>query len=104
MPKLIKTKIEIEGRVIENFALVDAPKTIAWDIEEELNIVGKPTPRVDGDVRVSGTAQYPSDMQLPGMLHARFLRSPHPHARIKRIDTSRAEKLPGVRAVICKTN
>ncbi len=104
MPKLIKTRIEIEGRVHEDYALVDKPKTTTWDIEEELAIVGKAMPRVDGDVRVSGAAEFPSDIQLPGMLHARFLRSPHPHARIQRLDTTRAEKLPGVRAVICKNN
>ena len=104
MAKLIRTKIEVEGRISEQISLVEEDKAIAWDIEEELNVVGKPTPRVDGDLRVSGGAVYPSDLHLPGMLTARFLRSPHPHARIKRIDTTRAEKLPGVRAVLCKNN
>jgi len=104
MAKLLKTKIEIEGRVTEQIALVETDKTIAWDIEEELVVVGKPMPRVDGDMRVSGGAVYPSDLHLPGMLCGKFLRSPHPHARIKRIDTARAEKLPGVRAVLSKNN
>ncbi len=104
MPKLIKVRNEIEGRVEEEFALVDEPKTISWDIEEELNVVGKPIPRVDGDQRVSGAARYPSDIQLPGMLHAKILRSPHPHARIKRIDATRAQALPGVRAVLTRSN
>ncbi len=104
MAKLVKTRIEVEGRVTEEYALVEEPKTTAWDIEEELNVVGKPIPRVDGAERASGAARYPSDIRLPGMLHAKFLRSPHPHARVLRVDTARAEKLPGVRAVISKNN
>ncbi len=100
MPKLIKIRNEIEGRIEEEFALVDAPKTTPWDVEEELAIVGQPIPRVDGDQCVSGAAQYPSDLFLPGMLFGRFVRSPHPHARIKRIDATRALALPGVRAVL----
>jgi xanthine dehydrogenase YagR molybdenum-binding subunit len=55
---------------------------------------------VDGYDRVSGTAVYPSDVILPGMLHAAVLRCPHPHARIRTIDARAAEKLPGVRAVL----
>ncbi|MBI3913792.1 MAG: xanthine dehydrogenase family protein molybdopterin-binding subunit, partial [Chloroflexi bacterium] len=104
MAKLLKTKIEVEGRVSEQISLVEEDKTVAWDVEEELDVVGKPTPRVDGDMRVSGSAVYPSDLHLPGMLTARFLRSPHPHARIQRLDTTRAEKLPGVRAVLSSNN
>jgi xanthine dehydrogenase molybdenum-binding subunit len=50
--------------------------------------------------RVTGQATYTNDIKLPGMLYARVLRSPHPHARIVSIDTSEASKLPGVRAVI----
>src|SRR5205823_2126525 len=62
--------------------------------------LGKAVPRVDAVDKVTGTARYAADMNLPGMLWGKFVRSPHPHARIKRIDTSRAEALPGVRAVI----
>src|SRR5512140_3509789 len=104
MATLIRTLVDMEGRVSEEIALVEKPKTTPWDVEEELNVVGKPIPRVDGDQRVSGAARFPSDIQLPGMLYAKFLRSPHPHARVLRVDTSRAEKLPGVRAVISKNN
>jgi xanthine dehydrogenase YagR molybdenum-binding subunit len=99
MAKLVKTKIEVEGRVEEEYALVEESRTKPWDIEEELRIVGKPTPRVDGVERVTGAAKYTADIQLPGMLHCKFLRSPHPHARIVAIDTSEAEKIPGVRAI-----
>ena len=67
--------------------------------QKEFSIVGKRTPRIDAYERVTGQAQYTGDIQLPGMLYARVLRSPHPHARIVSIDTSKAEKLPGVKAV-----
>src|SRR5688572_21843291 len=104
MAKLVKTRVEIEGRVSEEFTLVDEPRTTAWDVEDELEVVGQPVPRVDGHQRVSGGARYPSDIQLPGLLHAKFLRSPHPHARVLRVDTSRAELLPGVRAILSRSN
>jgi len=65
-----------------------------------MNIVGHNVPRIDSYERVTGRATYTGDVRLPGMLFARVLRSPHPHARIRSIDTSRAEALPGVRAVV----
>ncbi|HUP51216.1 MAG TPA: xanthine dehydrogenase family protein molybdopterin-binding subunit [Longimicrobiales bacterium] len=65
-----------------------------------LSTVGRDTPRIDGYERVTGRAAYTGDLRLPGMLYARVLRSPHPHARIRSIDVSRARALPGVRAVI----
>jgi CO/xanthine dehydrogenase Mo-binding subunit len=67
---------------------------------ERLSVVGKSVPRVDARDKVTGCAEYVSDMELPGMLHAKVLRSAYAHARILSIDTSEAEKLPGVRAVI----
>jgi len=66
----------------------------------EYSIIGKPTTNVDGVAKVTGEAVYTFDMTLPNMLHGKLLRSPHPHARIVSIDTSEAEKLPGVKAVI----
>ncbi len=66
----------------------------------EFAVIGKPLPRVDAVEKVTGAAKYAADINLPGMLWGKFLRSPYAHARIKRIDTSKAEKLPGVRAVI----
>jgi len=62
--------------------------------------IGHVTPRVDAVERVTGQAKYTNDIKLPGMLYARVLRSPYPHARILRIDTSEASRLPGVQAVI----
>jgi len=55
--------------------------------------------RADAIAKVTGTAQYTWDLRLPGMLHGAVLRSPHPHARILRIDTARARRVPGVIAV-----
>jgi len=67
---------------------------------EQYDVVGKPLPRVDGKAKVTGTAIYADDLVLPGMLHGKLLRSPYAHAKILNIDTSKAERLPGVRAVI----
>ena len=61
--------------------------------------VGKPLPRIDGVDKVSGSAKYAVDIKLENMLHAKLLRSPHAHARVKHIDISAAEKVHGVRAV-----
>ena len=66
----------------------------------ETKFVGKAIPRVDGYDRVSGTAVYPLDVQLPDMLHAATLRCPHGHATVKKVDTSAALKMPGVRAIL----
>ena len=63
-------------------------------------IIGQPVPRIDNTGKVTGEARYTLDVLLPGTLWAKTLRSPHPHARILRIDTSRAEKAPGVHAVL----
>ena len=62
--------------------------------------VGTRPIRHDGYDKVTGRAAYGSDISLPGMLHAKILRSPHAHAVIKSVDTSRAEAAPGVHAVI----
>jgi carbon-monoxide dehydrogenase large subunit len=63
-------------------------------------VIGKPLPRLDGAETVSGSAKYTVDVVLPGTLHGKLLRSPLPHARIRRVDASRARALPGVAAVL----
>lgn len=63
-------------------------------------VIGKSLPRVDGPEKVTGSAKFVADFSLPGMLIARALRSPHAHARIKRLDVSKAEAYPGVVAVL----
>ncbi|HEU5094038.1 MAG TPA: xanthine dehydrogenase family protein molybdopterin-binding subunit [Reyranella sp.] len=62
--------------------------------------IGERTVRPDGAEKVTGRAAYAADTTMPGMIWGKVLRSPHPHARIRSIDTSKAEKLPGVKAVI----
>ncbi len=71
---------------------------------EPLATIGNATARVDAVERVTGAAKYTRDVKLPGMLFGRVLRSPHPHARVVSIDTSAAENLPGVIAVISGEN
>ncbi|MFQ5902385.1 MAG: xanthine dehydrogenase family protein molybdopterin-binding subunit [Candidatus Binatia bacterium] len=67
---------------------------------EQLTVVGKPITRVDAEEKVTGEAVYGYDLVLPKMLYAKVLFSPKPHAKIKRIDTGKAKKYPGVHAVI----
>src|SRR6266702_2717375 len=62
--------------------------------------VGLSIPRPDGPDKVTGKIQYVADITPRGLLHAKLLRSPHAHARITRIDVSKARALPGVRAVL----
>ncbi len=66
----------------------------------DFSVIGKPRGRVDGPGKVTGQTQFADDLHFPGMLFAKLLRSPVPHGRIKSLDTSRAEALPGVVAVL----
>src|SRR6516164_3745135 len=66
----------------------------------DFSIIGKPTAMVDAAEKTTGSGKYTDDLSLPGMLYGKILHSPYPHARIKKIDTSRAEKLAGVVAVV----
>lgn len=69
-------------------------------MSEQFNIIGKPNRKVDVMHKVTGQTMYTGDIVLPRMLHCKILRSIHPHARIKFIDTSEAEALPGMHAVM----
>jgi len=66
----------------------------------EFSVIGERLPRVDAREKVTGEAKYAADYSLPNMLWCKLLRSPYPHARILSIDTSKAERLPGVKAVV----
>lgn len=68
------------------------------------NVVGISVPKVDGVSLATGSAQFTDDFELLGMLHARLLRSPHAHARIRKIDTSEAARLPGVHGILTYKN
>ena len=69
-------------------------------MSEKLHVIGKPNRKVDAMKKVSGQTLFAGDLHLPRMAHCKILRSRHPHARIKGIDTSKAEKLPGVLGVL----
>src|SRR3990172_2515263 len=63
-------------------------------------VIGQSVPRIEAIGKATGRTIYAGDLQMPGMLYAKILRSPVPNARIKSIDTSAAQKLPGVRQVV----
>src|SRR5436305_14194735 len=67
---------------------------------DDLQIIGKPNLKYDWHAKLTGAALYTDDLKLPRMIYGRLLRSPHPHARILHVDTSRAERLTGVVAVL----
>jgi len=85
----------------ERQARAAAPEDeLARLLDSEFAVIGKRLRKVDGAAKVSGAAVYADDIVLPGMLHGKILRSPHPHARMLSIDTSAAEALDGVHAVV----
>ena len=80
--------------VYEGVKATVKPKTANFEF------IGKNMPRYDAYPKSAGTAMYTRDVQLPGMLYAQYLVCPYPHAKVTAIDTSKAEALPGVRAVL----
>jgi xanthine dehydrogenase YagR molybdenum-binding subunit len=71
-----------------------------WDLDSKLTVVGGAVDRVDAVAKVTGRARYAFDAAPPGLVHAAILRSPHPRARLVRLDLSAAQKLPGVVAAV----
>jgi CO/xanthine dehydrogenase Mo-binding subunit len=67
---------------------------------EKYSVVGKRQPKLDAPLKATGRSQFTDDVVLPGMLHGKIVRSTIPRGKILNIDVSRAEKLPGVIAVI----
>jgi CO/xanthine dehydrogenase Mo-binding subunit len=84
-------------RILEQ---LDNLRSDRYPLRQYTNIGKKGISRVDGYEKASGRAMYTLDIQLPGMLHMRFLTSPFAHAKIRSMDTSRAEALTGVRAIL----
>ena len=99
MARLIRTEKEVEGRFSEQWIVVDEDALDQWPAGPG-HVVGRPQPRMDGHVRARGEAVFTADLELPGMLHAAVLRSPHASARVTRLDLARALEAPGVRAAI----
>ncbi len=85
------------ARMLEMFDNLKADK---YQLKEYKYIGQKAPRRIDGLAKASGQADYTMDIQLPGMLYMRLLMSPYAHAKILKMDTSKAEKLPGVRQVL----
>lgn len=104
MPILHVEKQTGEDGGDETLKVVEAASVAQWGTDAEFAVVGQRHSRVEGAEKVTGRARYTYDIRLPGQLYARVLRSPHPHARIARIDTARAEALPGVHAVLSSAN
>jgi CO/xanthine dehydrogenase Mo-binding subunit len=95
--RLIRTEKEVEGRYSEQWVIVEGDDDALdqWP-QGAGTVVGQPAPRQDGLQRARGQAEYTADLQLPGMLHAAVLRSPHARARVTKLDLSGALELPGV--------
>src|SRR5438094_833736 len=103
MRGVVKWREEFEGEVYESLVLVEGRDLPLLDGGERTEI-GHERRRVDGTARVTGRARYTQDVYLPAMLFVRVLRSPYPRARVRRIDTKRAEALAGVRGVLHRFN
>lgn len=81
-----------------------APGVETWQPGRDFSVVGKGASRLEAFEKVTGRARYTSDVRLPRQAYAKVLRSPHPHARVVSVDTSAAEAMPGVVAVISREN
>lgn len=79
---------------------VDADAGPGWGPNDKHKLLNQRYTRVDGPLKATGAAKYTYDQCLPGMLYARVLRSPHAHARVTKLDTDAASKIPGVKAII----
>jgi CO/xanthine dehydrogenase Mo-binding subunit len=97
--RLIRTEKEVEGRYEEVWLVVDEDALEQWPAGAR-DVVGRPHVRTDGAERARGEAVYTADLQLNGMLHTAVLRSPHPRAKVTRLDLTRAVAMPGVQAAI----
>ncbi|HYB91266.1 MAG TPA: xanthine dehydrogenase family protein molybdopterin-binding subunit, partial [Candidatus Binataceae bacterium] len=100
MSRRVTLSLGIEGATRDVTVVIPDDEPTPWQWGDRFEIVGRPTPRVDGPVKATGVARYSYDVDLPGMLYGAILRSPHPHARVRRLDLSAASRLAGVRAAI----
>jgi CO/xanthine dehydrogenase Mo-binding subunit len=102
--KIVKSKRFFEQGLIETIGEVSTEQYKSWHGKNDFKYVGKAIPRKDGYDKVSGTAAYTFDIQLPHLAYAKTLRCPLPHAKIKRIDYEKARQLPGVLAILTYQN
>src|SRR5262245_44416250 len=94
-----KIQVGFEGKLEELEVSVPDGEPLPWDAASELQVVGRPVPRIDAAAKVTGRAKYTYDVKPPGLLHARILRSRLPSARVAAIDVEPARGVPGVKAV-----
>ena len=94
-----KIQVGFEGKLEELEVSVPDGEPQPWDAASELQIVGRPLPRIDAVAKVTGRARYTQDVKPPGLLYARVLRSRLPSARIAALDVEPARAVPGVKAV-----
>jgi len=100
MPKKVKIIVNEAGHPVEKEIEVPDDADLSWGDAMSLKVLGTHIQRLDGPDKVTGRAKYTYDINLPGMLYGRILRSPFAHAQIRNIDTAQALKLPGVKAVL----
>ncbi|HKS08280.1 MAG TPA: xanthine dehydrogenase family protein molybdopterin-binding subunit [Pyrinomonadaceae bacterium] len=79
---------------------VDADSGPGWGPNDKHTLLNHRLTRVDGPLKAAGAARYTYDQRLPGMLYGRILRCPHGHARVTKLDTEAAAKIPGVKAIV----
>ncbi|HXQ73594.1 MAG TPA: xanthine dehydrogenase family protein molybdopterin-binding subunit, partial [Pyrinomonadaceae bacterium] len=79
---------------------VDADSGPGWGPNDKHTLLNHRITRVDGPLKAAGAARYTYDQRLPGMLYGRILRCPHGHARVTKLDTEAASKIPGVKAIV----
>ncbi len=98
--KTVQMPVGVPGYTLaEESRSVPATEPPVWPINKDLKYVGQSIERYDGLLKASGRARYTADVQLPGMLYAKFVNATVPHAKVVSIDTSAAEKVPGVKGV-----
>jgi xanthine dehydrogenase YagR molybdenum-binding subunit len=100
MPREEKLYVGINKDLKEIIVPIPDADPKPWDGKDDLKYIGKKIPRIDGIYKTTGRAKYTFDVKVPGMIYGKIIRSPYPAAMVTKIDTSQAEKLAGVRAVI----
>jgi CO/xanthine dehydrogenase Mo-binding subunit len=101
--ELVSSVLETHGAMLPGFYQTAAPAAPAPPAGP-FNVVGKPVPRYQGLGIVTGLGQYTEHITLPNMLYTRTLRSPHPHARVRSVDITKAQQVAGVASILYRGN
>ncbi|NVB38988.1 xanthine dehydrogenase family protein molybdopterin-binding subunit [Pseudenhygromyxa sp. WMMC2535] len=96
----VKLRLGYADQVVTKSVDIPEGEPTPWDGSVKTRVVGRPAPRIEGDLKVSGEARYTHDIKLPKLLHAAILRSPHPCAKLTALDLEPALRMPGVEAAI----